>query len=269
MVRGPVKARTALPALVLTTALAACAHGPIAETPSEAAYLDPDTVAALASAVPPPPAPGSSVAEADRAASDRFRALAGGDRWLLATAHAEVRPPLALQHFDCALGVRFGAAETPNLTRLMNRLLHEADTVAERAKAAGFRARPVGDDRTRIPCQTVTDAGRASPSRPSGTATVAVVYGEALADLAPDRAGAVRATAHQIALSRAICGMHYPSDVAEGEALGLSIMAAIRNDADYRADLAAAAPEVAAARASGLTSPACAAERAALALPLP
>lgn len=264
------KRRQASAAVALALTLAACAHAPTPETTAASeAYLSPEAVARLVSATPPPPAPDSAVAQADRAASDRYRALAGGDRWLLATAHAEVRPPLALQHFDCALGVRFGSAETPNLTRLMNRLLHEADTVAERVKAAGFRARPVGDDHSRIPCQTVSDAGRASASYPSGSATVAAAYGEAFADLAPDRAAAVRATAHQIALSRAICGMHYPSDVAAGETLGLALMAEVRDGSGYRADLAAAAPEVAAARAAGLTSPACAAERAAFAAPLP
>ena len=34
---------------------------------------------------------------------------------------------LALQHFDCALGTRLNERERPALTRLMNRLLVDAD----------------------------------------------------------------------------------------------------------------------------------------------
>lgn len=232
-------------------------------------YLSDEVVVQLANAVPPAPAPESVADVADRAASARLVALEDGDRWLLATAHAELRPPLALQHFDCALGVRLGAAETPALDRVMARIFHDANSAAERVKARQARLRPVGDDPNRRACQTLTPAARRSASYPSGSAAVATAYGEAFAALEPDRAEAVRRIGHEIGVSRLICAMHYLTDVAVGEQIGRDVAARAVATPAFQADVAAARRELAAARRSGLTNPGCAAERAALAIPLP
>lgn len=232
-------------------------------------YLDDIAYARLGETVPPPPVAGSPVELADRATLERYRVLEDGDRWLLATAHAELRPAYALPHFDCALGTRLGAAPTPRLAAVFEKLLHDADEAAELVKARAFRARPVGDDPDRRSCQRLSAAGRAGPSYPSGSATVAAVYGEAMAVLAPDRAEAVRATAHQIAISRVVCAMHYPSDVAAGETLGRAVFAEVAASPHFQGDLDAARAELTAARAMDLTNPGCAAERAALATPPP
>ncbi|MET4682267.1 phosphatase PAP2 family protein [Brevundimonas faecalis] len=260
----------------LTVLLSACAAGtPAALRPETAhavelkGYLSAAAIRSLADAVPAPPPVGSPTDQADKARSDRFRALEDSDRWLLATAHAELRPPLALQHFDCALGLRLGSTETPNLNRLMQRLFDDSDAAAELVKARAFRPRPVGDDPSRRPCQTVSEAGRKSASYPSGSSTVAAVYGEAFAALEPERASEVRRIAHEMGLSRLVCGMHYPSDVATGETLGKSVFAAAVGTPGFADDLAAARLELAAVRATGLTSPGCASERLALATPLP
>ncbi|MFK0298077.1 phosphatase PAP2 family protein [Brevundimonas sp. NPDC090276] len=264
-------------ALIIAAAalLTGCAGTPAALRPQAAkavetkGYLSGSLIQALADAVPPPPVAGSPVDLTDKARSARFKALEDGDRWLLATAHAELRPPLALQHFDCALGVRLGSAATPNLNRLMQRLFDDSDAAAELVKARGFRARPVGDDPERRPCQRVTEAGRKTASYPSGSSTVATVYGEAFAALEPERATEARRIAHEMGLSRLVCGMHYPSDVAAGEVLGKAVFDAAAATPGFDADLTAARAELTAVRATGLTSPGCASERLALATPLP
>ncbi|MGH7028598.1 phosphatase PAP2 family protein [Brevundimonas sp.] len=264
--------------LAVAALLSACAAGTPAAIRPEAAqaaapetkgYLNGSLIQALADAVPPPPVAGSPIDLADKARSSQFRTLEDSDRWLLATAHAELRPPLALQHFDCALGVRLGSAATPNLNRLMQRLFDDSDAAAELVKARGFRARPVGDDAERRPCQRVSEAGRKTASYPSGSSTVAAVYGEAFAALEPQRAAEARRIAHEMGLSRLVCGMHYPSDVAAGETLGKAVYEAASAAPGFDLDLAAARAELAAARAAGLTNPGCAAERIALATPLP
>nr|WP_314432135.1 phosphatase PAP2 family protein [uncultured Brevundimonas sp.] len=257
--------------------LSACAGTPAAlrpqavqgAAPEAKGYLTGPLIQALADATPPPVVAGSSVDLADKARSAQFKTLEDSDRWLLATAHAELRPPLALQHFDCALGVRLGSATTPDLNRLMQRLFDDSDAAAELVKARGFRPRPVGDDPERRSCQRVSETGRKSASYPSGSSTVATVYGEAFAALEPQRAAEVRRIAHEIGLSRLVCGMHYPSDVAAGEVLGKAVFDAAAEVPGFDADLAAARVELAAVRATGLTSPGCAAERLALATPLP
>lgn len=151
----------------------------------------------------------------------------------------------------------------------MQRLFDDSDAAAELVKARGFRARPVGDDPERQSCQRLSETGRRSASYPSGSSTVAAVYGEAFAALAPERAAEVRRIAHEMGLSRLVCGMHYPSDVAAGEGLGKAVFDAASSAPGFDADLAAARVELAAVRATGLTSPGCAAERLALATPLP
>ncbi|MDQ1154711.1 PA-phosphatase [Brevundimonas sp. SORGH_AS_0993] len=251
-------------------ALGGCAAGkpPAWAAPTTQGYLAEGVLARLSAAAPPPPAPGSPTDRADKAASARMVALEDTDRWLLATSHAEVRPPLGLQHFDCALGVRLGSAETPGLDRLMARVFHDAQSVAERVKAQAARNRPVGDDPDRRPCQRLDAAGRRSPSYPSGTAG-ATAYAEVFALLEPERAAAVRRIGAAIGDSRVICAMHYPSDVRAGEDIGRAVVADIAALPAFQADLATARAELARARATGLTNPGCAAERAALATPLP
>lgn len=234
-----------------------------------AGYLSANQVEALSRTVPAPSPEGSAETLADRARSDRYRALEGSDRWLLATAHAELSPALARQHFDCALGVRFAEAETPRLTAIFDKLLKDANGAAELAKARAFRPRPVGVDISRPACQRVSEAGRASASYPSGSATVGSAYGQAMAALDPGRAAQAREIGHQIGVSRAVCGMHYPADVAAGEALGQAVFAEVAATPAFQADLEAARAELAAVRATGLTNPGCVAEAAALAAPLP
>jgi acid phosphatase (class A) len=215
-------------------------------------YLTAGDLARLADAVPPPPLPASEADLADKA-----------------TSHAELRPPLALQHFDCALGVRFGSAETPNLDRVMARVFHDAESVAEQVKRRAARPRPVGDDPQRRACQVVSEAGRKSASHPSGSAAVGAAYGEAFAAIDPSRAEAVRRIGHEIGVSRLVCAMHYPSDVATGEAIGRAAAAQAVATQAFQTDLAAARAELAAVRAKGLTNPGCAAERAVLPTVLP
>ena len=243
---------------------------PVAAAPVvETGYLSAVALGRIVDAVPPPSADGSAEQRVDRALSDRYRALENSDRWLLATAHAELSPDHALQHFDCALGVRFAGTTTPRLKALFEKLLHDANAAAELAKAREFRPRPVGVDAQRPSCQRVSDGGRASPSYPSGSAAVGAGYAEAMARIAPDQAAAANEIGHQIALSRVVCGMHYPADAAAGEAVGRAVFAQVAATPAFRADLTAARAELATVRASGLTDPGCAAERAALAVVLP
>lgn len=257
--------------LVTLTVLGGCASAPaLTSTATQGSgYLDAARLAVLTDRIPPPPAAGSDRDRSDKATSERYRALQGGDRWLLATAHAELRPAFALAHFDCALGTRLASSPTPRLTALFAKVMHDADQAAETVKARQFRARPVGDDPTRPACQRLTEAGRASPSYPSGSAAVGAAYGEVMAALVPDRADDARRIGQAIASSRIVCAMHYPSDAEVGEGLGRDVAREIISSPGFQVDRIAAQSELATARAAGLTNPGCAAERAALAAPLP
>jgi len=193
----------------------------------------------------------------------------GTDRWWLAIAHAELRPPEAAQHFDCALGTRLAARPRPALTRLMARLLADANALTrEAARKHGPSARPIAREPGLKPCQRVTPAMRNSPSYPAAGAVAGTLYGETFAALAPDRAEQVRRIGRELGASRMICRMNSASDVYAGQQGGRDLFPRIAASDDFRTDLEAARAEVSAARAEGLGNPSCAAERRALA-PMP
>jgi len=238
-------------------------------------------LAACASAVAPPsviPPRGylssndiTSVAE--RIAAIDFPALQtaqpvgpGTDRWWLAIAHAELRPPEAAQHFDCVLGTRLAARPRPALTRLMARLLADAGALTrEAARKRGHVPRPVARDHTLQPCQRITPAVRDSTAWPAAAAVAGTLYGETFAALAPDRAAGARRIGREIGASREICRMNSEADVTGGVIGGRDLFEQIARTPAFRTDLEAARVEVAAARAEGLGNPSCAAERRALA----
>lgn len=244
----------------LTLLVGACATGggtgPTALPAS--GYLDAATLGALSGAITP------SLETLVWIGDETPGAGPGSDRWWMATAQAELRPPEAAQHFDCVLGTRLAGAPRPALTRLMNRLLVDADSLTRRLATAHTRARPIAVDPNLQPCQRVTDAMRDSPSWPANGAVAGAAYGEMFADLAPDRAEAARREGAEIGFSRIVCRMNWPGDVRDGAGIGRTLYARAAATPDFAADLEAARVEVAAARAEGLTNPSCAAEHRAL-----
>jgi len=243
-------------ALAACALLGACAtgRGP-APVETLQGYLDAAAIRSLADATPAP-APWS--------ASDTLPGEPGTDRWWMATAHAQLAAPDGAQHFDCALGARFAHKSRPALTRLMNRLLVDADSLTRLLAERTPRPRPIKAVDGLQPCQRVNDAVRDGSSWPAGGAVAGAAYGEMFAALAPDRAAEARRIGHEIGVSRAVCRMNWPADVADGAVLGQRLFAAESSPA-FTADVEAARAEVAAARAEGLTNPGCAAERRALA----
>lgn len=240
---------------------------PVPATPApdaRAGYLSADSVTAMGLAAP---AYDPAQHEQDRHALAALLAPAGTPRHYLAQAHAEVNPALALGHFDCVLGTRLTSSPHPALTRLFQRALRDAATASEAAKGRAHRPRPFVQDPSIVPCVRIDAALAASASHPSGHAVVGDLYGEIVAALAPDRAEAARRIGREIGLSRTACGLHWPSDVAAGQALGQTLFQAMVAEPDFQADLAEARRELDTARA---TSPGeairCAEER--LAIPL-
>jgi acid phosphatase (class A) len=221
-------------------------------------YLDPVEVREVGAGFAPSPLdPG-----AEQAGFDAIRP--GTDRWWLAIAHAELRPPEAAQHFDCVLGTRLAGRPRPALTRLMSRLLIDSAGVANTLAGRAPRRRPMVGRPDLPPCMRLEAAVQDSPSWPAGGAVAGAVYGEMFAALAPDRADAVRQRGRDIGDSRAVCRVNWRADVADGARIGEAVFAGVALTPAFAADLEAARVEVAAARAEGLTHPGCAAERRAL-----
>ncbi|HYC67301.1 PA-phosphatase [Brevundimonas sp.] len=245
--------------LAACAVLTACVGGPPASAPAAPnGYLTADRIDTLADQA------GTWRDQGDPARSQALRALEDTDRWWLATAHAELRPPEAAQHFDCVLGTRLSARARPALTRVMTRLLVDSAAVTARLAASPPRPRPIAVEPGRRACQRFTETERAGGSWPAMGAVAGAAYGELFARLASDRAEAARAMGREIGVSRAVCAMNWPSDIEDGGRLGQAVYEAAAATPAFQAELEAARTEVATARAEGLTSPACAAERRAL-----
>jgi len=254
-----VKPAVALAACLLMSGCATAGRPVAAIAPVEG-YLGIRALDSIVAGVrTPPPAP-------DFWPGDLQPAVEGTDRWWLASAHAELRPPVAAQHFDCLLGTRLAEKPRPALSRLMTRLLADSDAVTRRLGALHPRRRPIAVDPDLQPCQRTDTATRDSPSWPAAGAVVGAAYGEMFAALAPDQDGALRVRGYDIGRSRAVCRMNWPTDVDDGLRAGTRLYAHASAAPDFAADLEAARAEVAAARAEGLTNPGCAAERRALAV---
>ena len=82
-------------------------------------------------------------------------------------------------------------------------------------------------------------------SYPSGHATHAVAFAEILATMFPDRAAAFRDRAHAIAQSRVDAGVHYTSDIQEGEVVGKEIAKKLLAKPAFRHAMQTAEAEVA------------------------
>jgi len=260
------------PALLLTLPLLISACGlpaggadrrPLQTAAPSVGFLGPDQIEALAEAARPAAGPTAADIGADRRIYEQEGRTPGTDRWYLAIRHVELRPAFAPQHFDCALGTRLGATETPAVVDLFTRLGRDVEAVWQKLRVA--RPRPIDIGTDRAACIRLPEGDSGHGWSPSGGAALATVWAEAVADLAPDRAEQTRRIGREIGLSLSICGLAWPQDLAAGERLGQAAWQTARTDPAYRELADAARAELAAARTDPLENPACAAERLALA----
>ena len=254
-------------ALVLTTAGCASAvptrTDEVAAVPASAAapafwqgfrdhphgYLTADNAPNAANFLPPPPAEGSPREQADIVAYRALRSLEGGERWAIARADNEIETPGAPRAFDCALGFKFEPEKTPTLTMLLGRMLGDLETIQTPAKRGWFRKRPfvVEPLPTCIAPETWLAA---SGAYPSGHSALGWAWALVLAEMAPDRADPILRRGLAYGESRAVCGVHYVSDVEAGRIVGAAMVARLKADPGFQADFARAKEEFDAARAA-------------------
>ena len=220
----------------------------------------PDTTAML----PPAPAPGSPVAETDRAIFLSTRALEGGPRWSLAVNDlSEVR---IVSDLSCAVGVQLRARDLPAVRRLFFRMAPDVSRAVSRPKTTYNRPRPYLVDEGPI-CAKRTASLARSPDYPSGHATWGWSVGLVMAELVPDRASAILARTRAFGESRAVCGVHNASSVAAGRTNAEVLVAVLHSSPAFRTDLEAARAELADAVRTGQPATGCEAEATAMATP--
>lgn len=207
----------------------------------------PDSLALL----PAPPATGSAALAADGATFQALTALQGTPRGALAVQDANLKFPKAAQAFSCALGMPISEEATPNLNMLLRRTLTDAGSATYKAKNRYERTRPF----------VVFKAGSCTPgeeamlakdgSYPSGHSAVGWAWALVLSEIAPERGNALLQRGRAFSQSRAICGVHWQSDIESGRLIGAATVAKLHANPVFLAQMTAARAEIAKARAAG------------------
>ena len=225
-------------------AAAAVARSGQADWMTAKGYLPKDAVDGVA-LLGPPPTTQSLTGQADQAHFEQTRSLAGSPRWTLAARDADLRAGV-VQRFSCAAGARIGA-DTPRLTKLLAKLQYDVRDTGDPPKNHYARPRPlVGNDKpicVKREGWMITNA-----SYPSGHSMIGWSWAMVLAEIAPDRAETLMENGRDFGESRAICGVHYESDVEAGRLLASAMVAREHADPAFKADLVAAKLELAKAR---------------------
>lgn len=192
----------------------------------------------------PPPAAGSLEETLDIAAVNALQATTTPERWTIAEADEDFVYP----QFEAAFGGPIDREHTPRLIHLLNEALHDAAIPTFAGKSFFARARPYQRwQLTRVCGEAAPPPPEPDPedrsSYPSGHAVYGWTTALVLAAVAPDRGPQLLARGHDYGLSRVICGVHFPSDVAAGQALASAVVARLQTAPAFQQDLACAKAE--------------------------
>jgi acid phosphatase (class A) len=193
---------------------------------------------------PPPPATGSAQ---ERRELDELLAL---QRTRGATDVQAARDDRRkdVDRFYAALGL--DPRQPPPLQKLralMNDVEDDVSRYVRAPKRQFARNRPYVVEPAIQPCIGDVAGDR---SYPSGHAAYGYVVAYLLADMAPERRDALVARADEFARARALCGVHFPSDLEAGRIGARWIADRLLASPDYRAAASAAAAELRAALAN-------------------
>jgi acid phosphatase (class A) len=226
-------------------------------------YLKPGEGPNSGTLLPPPPADGSKVLARDKAGEARALKLQGTPRFAQAKIDADLFVPEATAVMSCAARRKVGPKETPRTDALLRKAASDLGLSSYPAKGMYKRPRPFIGNGQPVCTPDMSGLLRSDGSYPSGHAAIGYGWGMIMADVLPKRRSALLKRGAAFADSRRICNVHFLSDIAAGETLAKAVLAKLRANPGYQADVAAAKAEL-----SALTpvTPECAAEEAALKL---
>lgn len=194
--------------------------------------------------LPRPPALGSDIEKAELADLHHIVAAASPGRLEQAKWDDQHEDPAL---FDAVLGVKLESM--PATWELLKSVQEEGDAAADLSKVYFARKRPWAADPTLSNC----DAGKgANPLRsyPSGHSTLSYSVGFVLAHLVPERSETILNRAADFAMSRQVCGVHFPSDTEASHVIGTIVATKLLENPAFLARLPAVRQEL---RAAGLT----------------
>jgi acid phosphatase (class A) len=249
-------------ALAGLATISACTSNGVASKPAAAppmtnsgfiaGYLPASALPNSLTLLPAPPAAGSAAMAVDDEVARKSIALRGSPRWTLAIADAEYRFPQTAEAYTCALNSPINQQDTPRLYTLLQRTASDASTSTNAAKDNYKRPRPFVINKEPTCTPEAEKYLVNNGSYPSGHTAFGWAWALVLSEIAPEQANAILARGRAFGESRNVCNVHWRSDVVEGRFIATATVAVLHSDPAFRADLAAAKSEVAAAHAKGL-----------------
>ena len=185
--------------------------------------------------LPAPSSPGSPISRGEIEVVLAAQADASPE----AKARALKEDRMTVWIFADVLGPGFNGEQMPRTAALFKQVDVDARPIVDRAKNAWGRPRPPDQD-PRV--KTLTNKPE-NKSYPSGHSTYAAMWAVVLKRFAPDQAEAIAARARLVMLDRVVAGVHFPTDVAAGYALGTAIGERMLESAAFKEDFEAARAE--------------------------
>jgi acid phosphatase (class A) len=231
---------------LFTVSASAIAQKPATYPPG---YFAPDAVPDMTNVIGSPPQTGSPTDTRDRQVYRETRALAGTERFALATSDAVISAQALMDDFACAMGKRIDVAKAPAVAKLLFTSASEAGLATSKPKMLFKRQRPfIG---TTDPICTPGDARiEGSFGYPSGHSAFGWAQGLVLSELMPDRAVAIMTRARIYGESRVVCGVHTISDIEAGRNVAGTVVAALHSLPAFQSDFTAAVKELAVEKGS-------------------
>jgi len=257
---------TSLISLLLIFILAGCRHTPddrtqlgtIPEFHPELGlgvlegYLEPAELPNSLILVPPPPLSGSAAFEHDKEVAENTYTLRNTPRFTVAASDFQLKFPVFIDHFSCALNTEITKENAPYLYNLLSRSFSDIAMSTYAAKNYYQRKRPFQMNNQPIALPEMKSALEEDPSYPSGHSALGWGMALILSEIAPDRDNELLARGRAYTESRMVANHHWYSDVVWGRFMGAATVARLHADPTFLADLQAAKAEFAGVRAEGV-----------------
>ena len=191
-----------------------------------------------------PPKSDSGELAFDQERNKEMLLLKGSKRWDLAVSDSNLKFPHAAGTFSCALGFEITQQAYPNLYMLLRRSATDAGLSTFAAKKKYQRSRPfmINEQPT---CDTSNEAHlRTSGAYPSGHSAIGWAWALILSELVPEQSNAILARGRAFAQSRAVCNVHWQSDIVNGSVLGAAAYSKLHSSELFLTTLERAKAEI-------------------------
>ncbi|WP_411755496.1 acid phosphatase [Serratia sp. (in: enterobacteria)] len=178
------------------------------------------------SLLPPPPAVDSIDFLNDKAQYDVGKLLRSTPRGKQAYNDAQIRGDGVPMAFFNAFGMEITRQKTPELYRLITKMLEDTGDLATRsAKQHYMRTRPFAFYHQATCRPEEEGVLSTNGSYPSGHTSIGWATALVLAEINPVRQGEILKRGYEMGQSRVICGYHWQSDVTAGRLVAAAIVA--------------------------------------------